>query len=211
VQAQGAQPGPGAAAGVGQVRQQLAAPTGRARQRRAGVHHHGAVGAGPDGEVDAGIAGIVEAALAEARHQRLGLAATGQVAHAVAGQDVVEAAQVRGHGPGQGFIRGRAEHAPALRLVTKQGQHAFVVGQVGGVDDHPRGDLALQARLAAKQPDRQRQQQPGASRQQGQRRLQQQVRAQQGAVEVDAQRAGGRGLGLSHLGGGLEGRRGGLG
>jgi hypothetical protein len=63
-----------------------------------------------------------------------------------------------------------------------------VVGHAGDVEAHALGDLALHARLAAGEPERQPQREVRPAAQQHQGRLVQQVGAQQRAVEVHDQR-----------------------
>ena len=159
-------------------------------------HHHRTPRRGPHRQVVARVAGVVEAARAVALHQPIRLALRRDVGVSVAGNDLVETTQVQGHRLGVAGVGGGAQHhAPAAgALVADPGQHAFVVGQRADVDAHPLGDAALEHGLARQQPDRHAQGLQWRHVQQAQRRLLQQVAAQERAVEVDHQRRLGRSL-----------------
>ena len=160
-----------------------------ARQCAAVVDHPGACGAGPDRQVDRAIAGVVETALAKRIYQGLRLVRAGQVALAVAGNDLFKQAQMCGDRRNQQLVRGGAQHPRALRRVAQQLQYLWVVRQVAWIDGGACSDLPLQCGLALQQPERQQEQVQRIPRQQHQQRFIQKVRVQQRAIQVHAQGA----------------------
>lgn len=189
VDAQRLDPGQQATVLRRQVGQHLGLPGRRADEPRTVVDHDRTTGMRPHLQVDLAVAHVVEAALTEAFGQRMALVATGQVGVAIAGHDFLEQAQVVGDGLHQQAVRGGAQHARPLRGGAQDLQHTLVVGQGLCRELYARGQLALHVGLATQQPERNQEQVERVVGKQRQQRFVQDVRAKQGAVEVDAEGA----------------------
>jgi hypothetical protein len=155
-----------------------------------GVGNHRFPGVLQQHDVRAGVADVVEAAL-KAGLQAGQLVAAGQVGPAVAGQHLLKQAQVIADQLGQPRIRprGQKDAAAFAMLCFQPRPQRLIVGQVGRVEHHALGQPRLQVGFAARDPagDAQRGRRIPAHQQQ--QRVDQRVALDQGAVQVDAQRA----------------------
>ena len=98
-----------------------------------------------------------------------------------------------GHPRHQTFIGRRSDedrYARALS-VAQSGQHGLFIGEAGGVDLDRLGQVVFQRRPAAEQPKQQLKDAQGMATEIGEGGLDQQIRSQQGAVEIDHQGARG--------------------
>src|SRR5690606_18133145 len=103
--------------------------THAAQQPRGCVRDDRVARMAPYHEIDRRVADVVVPALAVARMQQRGLAPASEVAHAVAREDLVEAADVCGYLACEALVGRAAEQARATRVVAQPREHAFVVGQ----------------------------------------------------------------------------------
>ncbi len=179
---------PSAARAHGLVRQSLARQP--APHAGGGRHDVGGAGAAPHRGVHRGVADVVEAALAEALHQPVGLGGARQVAPVGRALRAVEQREVVGHGPDVAVVGGGGEvRLPARRAgVAHQGEHVLVEGQGGDVHQRRIGHRRLEGRLAPAEREQRPHRRAGVGAQEREEGLHQEVRADQGAVEVDHQR-----------------------
>ena len=145
----------------------------------------------PDGVVGAGIADVLEPALAITRHQRITLVPRGEVM-AFSAEHLVEDGQVIGNAARQPQVGRSGQHQlhaiAALRV--EPGQQGLVVRQRFGQRADLVGQLALEIRFALEQPQQHFKDAKRRRAQEQEHALHQQVRMDQGAVEVDDDGAG---------------------
>ena len=143
----------------------------------------------PDLQIVLVVADVVEAALPEASDQPVALALRREVDVRARAVHLVEQSRAGGDDVGQGLMGARHQHDRTLTaLALDQFDHLGAVGQLDLGEIDPRGDLGLQPRPAVEQPQRRAQRLQRPLAQQRQEALEQQVGADQRAVEVDAQR-----------------------
>lgn len=156
------------------------------------IHDDGAPGMAPDREILPGIAHIVESPLAVQPDQSLGLLPSGKVGGGVAGVHRVEDPQVQGDLLGILAVRrGGKHHGPPRRLGRlRQGQYRRVVGKQVDAQFGQLGQALLEVCPALHEPKQGRDCPDGPVLDRLEARLQQQVGAHQGLVEVDTERYG---------------------
>ena len=120
----------------------------------AGVHHIGAAGSLPDGQVITGVAGVIKALHAEFGDQSVTFAVGREVDVLVGRQDLVEQAEVFGDLLGIATMAGRCQDdAMAFFLLAlDQFDDRLVVRQYRDVHWRYAGQAAFQVRLATGQP-----------------------------------------------------------
>src|SRR5581483_6382220 len=123
------------------------------------------------------------------------LAAAAEVMDAVAADGGFEQTQVGGYRGGDGLVRAGAQHQPPpfRPLPAQPVEEGRLVRQAGGVQPHLPEHPRLEPGAAAQQPERQQQHLQRVLLEQGQAGLDQGVAADQGAVQVHAQRRRGGG------------------
>jgi hypothetical protein len=142
------------AVGKGVLRFEAAGAQGHA-QPEVGVGGHGSGGGGKQWQVGPGVADVIEFA-GEVAAKTGELIGSGEIRVAIGGEHALEDAQVPGDAAGERGIRagGEIELAALAALRHQVFEQRAVVGQVLYVQRDPRGDLALEVRLAAEGPER---------------------------------------------------------
>ena len=156
-----------------------------------GQHHDGATRPAPHRPVHFRIPRVVEARFPELRHKqrRLGLAL--EVDTVFRGEHAVEHPQVARHGIRHAAVGGGGqEHRPSRRpRFLGHGHHVPVIGQGGGVEPDGFRHMPLERRPAPHQERRQQREQAQRARgRKAQQGLDQGVRADNRAVQVDDER-----------------------
>ena len=143
----------------------------------------------PDREVGRRVPHIVEFFRPITLFEGVSLGGAFEIPNAVAGDDVVENAEVRGHRPGEGAVGGGRQHDLPARLAFRgdQRQDVLAIREGGGVDLAATGDLPLQCRAAFQQPERHQDEASRARPKHHAERFPEQVGRDQGAVEVHAE------------------------
>ena len=110
----------------------------------------------------------------------------------IAGKDHIEELQVVGHLPRDPFIgRRRQGQSTSLGTLILQIVEEFaMVGQEAHIKGYPLADLSFQEGLSLEQPEREKKKIERVLLEQGEKGFDQQVRLDQGPVEVNNQRKG---------------------
>ena len=172
--------------------QHLAAVLGNAvADRSRTIDQHGLARLFPDGHIRPRIAGVGEipATGQFADAPQLGLAF--QIGFGVAANGLIEQPEMLANLIGAALVRRRDQRhpAPAGALFPQPGKHFGIVRQAGGIKDDAAGKLLLEPGAAPQQPKWNREQVQRIAPHQPQRRLEQQIGADQRAVEIDEQMA----------------------
>ena len=159
-------------------------------QAFARVHDDAAACRAPHVQVVARIADVVEALDTVARLQRFRLAPGRDVGDAIARDHLVDAAEPRRHALHVLVVGRRAEDdlAAGLSLASHPGQELVVDRDAVEIEIDAFGDAPLHARLALPQPEGQLEDAPGLARDEPQRRLVQEIAADERSVQVHDER-----------------------
>ena len=155
-----------------------------------GLDDHGPAGGAPGGRVASPAADVVEAIQAKLRDQPVPLPLSGEIDPAVAREHQIEQPEVARHVVRYRRVgRGRQHHWPAAApFFSEPVEQIAAVRQGGDVRSCLFCQAPLQVGFAARQPERHQQQVERASLSQHEERFEQQIAADQRAVEVDDQR-----------------------
>jgi hypothetical protein len=138
------------------------------------------------------------ACLAEASLERRELVVAGEVGGSVAGEHVVEDAEVLGDAVGEDGIGagGEVELPAEAALLLEVGEQGLVVGEVRDVELDAVADFAFQRGFAAGDPAGNAWQVGGVGADHEQERVDERVVFDEGAIEVDAERPAAGGVRL---------------
>ncbi|MGF6409859.1 hypothetical protein OKW37_001529 [Paraburkholderia sp. MM5482-R2] len=162
------------------------------------IDHICTLGGGPNGDIVVRISRVIEALLAELGDQSVALAMRGQIDRAIRGEGLVEKSQMIGNRVRVALMAGSSQYEGASRgaLRFEPFDYRGIVGQNGDIDIGRFGEMSLQARFALARKPQKRLVKPMRGRL-GERKaaFNQDIRSNQGTVEVDNERFAAHALG----------------